>query len=347
MKKINVLITGAGSGVGQSIIKSLKISKLPIRIISADICELNAGLYRTEKSIIFPKVESYGSLKRIISIIKKNKIDVLMIGSEYELSFFGKNKDIIENKSNCMVCVTGKEIIRFSEDKYLTQQFLKNLNFPYLKTYIPKNLQDAYKIIKKIKYPCYLKNRFGTSSRNVYLIRQKNQLEFYFSQLKKPIIQEYAGSFSEDTLKNEYTCSFFKTKEKKIIGPFIAKRRLLNGTSWITEIKDFPKIKRLIKEIAGKINHVGSMNIQLRNSKKGPVPFEFNARFSGTTSIRAKFGFNEPEMFIKNYYLNKKIKNPKIKPGVTFRYIEEIFLINASIKKLKTKFGKGLINQWF
>ena len=71
MKKINVLITGAGSGVGQSIIKSLKISKLPIRIISADICELNAGLYRTEKSIIFPKVESYGSLKRIISIIKK------------------------------------------------------------------------------------------------------------------------------------------------------------------------------------------------------------------------------------------------------------------------------------
>ena len=89
------------------------------------------------------------------------------------------------------------------------------------------------------------------------------------------------------------------------------------------------------------------MNIQLRNSKKGPVPFEFNARFSGTTSIRAKFGFNEPEMFIKNYYLNKKIKNPKIKPGVTFRYIEEIFLINASIKKLKTKFGKGLINQWF
>tara|TARA_B100001564_G_C20654755_1_gene678598 strand:+ start:567 stop:1610 length:1044 start_codon:yes stop_codon:yes gene_type:complete len=347
MKKINVLITGAGSGVGQSIIKSLNISKLPLRIISADISELNAGLYRTDKSIIIPKVESYGSLKRIISIIKKNKIDILMIGSEYELSFFGKNKDIIEKKSNCIVCVTDRDIIRFSEDKYLTQQFLKNLNFPFLKTYIPKNLQDAHKIIKKMKYPFYLKNRFGTSSRKVFLIKHKKQLELYFSQLKKPIIQEYAGSFSEDTLKNEFTCSFFKTKEKKIIGPFIAKRRLLNGTSWITEVKEFPKIRKLIKKIAEKINHVGSMNIQLRQSKKGPVPFEFNARFSGTTSIRAKFGFNEPEMFIKNFYLNKNIKNPKIKHGVTLRYIEEIFLINASIKKLKTKFGKGLINQWF
>ena len=37
MKKIKVLVTGAGSGVGQSIMKALKISKLPIKIISADI----------------------------------------------------------------------------------------------------------------------------------------------------------------------------------------------------------------------------------------------------------------------------------------------------------------------
>jgi carbamoyl-phosphate synthase large subunit len=347
MKKINVLITGAGSGVGQSIIKSLNISRLPLRIISADISELNAGLFRTAKSILIPKIETAGSLRKIISIIKKNKIDILMIGSEYELSFFGINKEKIENKTNCKICVTHNEIIKFSEDKYLTQKFLKNSNLPYLKTYIPKNLKDAYKIAKKMKLPIYLKNRFGTSSRNVYLIKKKEQLKLHFSLLKKPIIQEYAGSFSDDTLKNEYTCSFFKTKDKKIIGPFVAKRRLLHGTSWITEIKNFPSIKKLIKKIANKINHIGSMNIQLREGKQGPVPFEFNARFSGTTSIRAQFGFNEPEMFIKSYFLNKNIKNPKIKQGVTLRYVEEVFLTNTSIKDIKKNFGKGVVNSWF
>ena len=89
------------------------------------------------------------------------------------------------------------------------------------------------------------------------------------------------------------------------------------------------------------------MNIQLRVGKKGPIPFEFNARFSGTTSIRAHFGFNEPEMYLLNYFLNKKIKNPKIKKGMSLRYVEEIFVNNASLNNINKKFCKGEIRNWF
>ena len=54
----------------------------------------------------------------------------------------------------------------------------------------------------------------------------------------------------------------------------------------------------------------------LINTIKGPIPFEFNSRFSGTTSIRSYFGFNEPEFFYKNYFLKKYFtKNIKIKKG--------------------------------
>ena len=48
-------------------------------------------------------------------------------------------------------------------------------------------------------------------------------------------------------------------------------------------------------------------------SKRGPIPFEFNSRFSGTTSIRAYFGFNEPLMFLKNYFQKKKLYHLKLK----------------------------------
>jgi carbamoyl-phosphate synthase large subunit len=77
------------------------------------------------------------------------------------------------------------------------------------------------------------------------------------------------------------------------------------------------------------------------------VPFEFNARFSGTTCIRANFGFNEPEMFIRNYFFKRKINIPKINKGCCFRYLEEIFIKNCNSKSLIKNFSKGTINKWF
>ncbi len=346
MPKIKVLVTGAGSGVGQSIIKSLNISRVKCDVISADIDYFNAALFRTKKAIIVPKVESKGALTWYLKNLKKLKIDVLMVGSEFDLVFFAKNKKLIKEKTNCEICVSNLDVVKISDDKYLTQKFLYENNLPYLKTYSPKNLKEALKFSKKLKKPFILKSRHGTSSRNVYLINTVKDLISLFNFVSKPILQEHIGSRAND-LKTEYTCSFFTSKDKKIIGPFIAKRKILHGTSWITEVKTNSKISILIKKIAQLLNNTGSFNIQLRIGKKGPIPFEFNPRFSGTTSIRSYFGFNEPEMFLKSFILKKKIKKPSIKKGVTFRYVEEIFLDKINLNNLNKSIGKGKIKKWF
>lgn len=345
-KKIKILVTGAGSLVGQGIIKSLNFSKLPTNIISADINYLNSGLYRTKNSILVPKVESKGSLNWYFNFLKKEKIDILMIGSEYDVNFFSRNKNILEEKTGCKICVADSKVIKIAENKCLTQDFLKKNKLPHLKTFQPKNISEAIKITKKIGLPVILKEISGTSSRNVFLIKNSNEIRNHFSYMKKPIIQEYAG-YQGSGLDYEYTCSFFTTRENKIIGPFVAKRKLSNGSSWIVEVGSFPKIKKLIMKISNQLPCTGSLNIQLRDGPKGPIPFEFNARFSSTTGIRANFGFNEPEMFIKNYFLKKRIETPKIKKGFCFRYLEEIFIEDCNIKNLKKKLSKGKINKWF
>ena len=349
MKKINVLVTGAGSGVGQSIVKALNFSKLKLNIFLADINYLNAGLFRFKKSIIVPKVEKRGALKWYLSNLKKLKIDVLFVGSEYDLPFFSRHSELIWKKTKCRVCVSNKQIITMANDKYLNQNFLQKNNLPFLKTFLPKSLSGAIRLSKKLTFPFILKGRKGTSSRNVHLIKNLDSLKKSFKTVKNPIIQEHIGSKKSD-ISTEYTCSFFKTQEDTILGPFIMRRKILHGTSWIAEVNYNYKISKLIKKIAELINCIGSFNVQLRLTKKGPVPFEFNPRFSGTTSIRSYFGFNEPEMYIKNYLLNQKITNKQIKikkNGVCFRYIEEIFLDNTNLKLLPKNMGKGKIIKWF
>jgi|LakMenEpi03Aug12_release.lakeMendotaPanAssembly.Ray.scaffolds.fasta_scaffold181844_3 carbamoyl-phosphate synthase large subunit len=334
LRKIKVLVTGAGSGVGQSIIRALKKSDLNLEVIAADINRFNAGLYFTKKYLIIPKVEEINSKETLLKIFKKNKINILFIGSELELLFFSKNKFFFETQSNINICVSPVNTIKISNDKYLTYKFLKEKNISHPRTFLVKNFLDAKKISKILNFPFILKNRIGTSSREVFLIKNTNDLKNNLKLLKDPIIQE-ALIFKKNKgvpLIKEYTCSFFTTYDKKVLGPFIANRTIKNGTSWIVKTDKFfsNRLKDLIFKIAKSIDNVGSFNIQLAKTSKGEIPFEFNSRFSGTSSVRANFGFNEPEFFIKSYFLKQNI-NPnkiKIKQGVCLRYVDEIFLKN-------------------
>lgn len=49
----------------------------------------------------------------------------------------------------------------------------------------------------------------------------------------------------------------------------------------------------LLKQIAEKIDLVGSINVQLKLSSKGPCVFEINPRFSGTVKFRHMMGYQD------------------------------------------------------
>ena len=62
-----------------------------------------------------------------------------------------------------------------------------------------------------------------------------------------------------------------------------------------------PTLQEACERLAGKIGIRGPANIQCRISPRGVTILEVHPRFSGTTSIRADVGFNEPDTLIRNY----------------------------------------------
>lgn len=346
MTSPRILVTGAGSGVGQGIIKSLHASCLKLIVISADITPFNAALYRTKEALLIPKVEECQALEKIIEVIQKNKIDVVMVGSEFDLNFFAQNKEKIESETKALVIVSHRKTVEIADDKWLTAQFLKEADFPYPQSASPQTLEEALNAAKNFEFPFILKTRRGTSSKHVYIIEDEAALERYYPTVPLPMIQELLQKPCNE-LSYEYTCSIFKTKEGKFVGPFTARRTLRHGNSWVIEVDHFKEIYPLILKIGETLPIVGSFNVQLMKSPRGYIPFEFNARFSGTTAVRAHFGFNEPEMAVQNYFLHETIQNPAIRKGMCFRYLEEVFLEGVGEIQLENSFSKGIVKQWF
>jgi carbamoyl-phosphate synthase large subunit len=167
-----------------------------------------------------------------------------------------------------------------------------------------------------------------------------------FGQTPAPMLQKIIDMPSRE-LGREYTCSIVKCADGRLVGPFTARRTIHGGHSQIVEVAQFAALHPLLLAIGTHLDIVGSLNVQLMIGAEGPVPFELNARFSGTTAIRAYFGFNEPEMVLRSYFLGEEIPQPEIRSGLSFRYDEHVFLDGVSADALGTPFPKGEVVRWF
>jgi carbamoyl-phosphate synthase large subunit len=345
-KNCRVLVTGAGSGVGQGIIKALRVSELPVTVIGADIGPMNVGLYRTDEAVIIPRVERADALDEMVAVLQRHKVDVVMIGSEFDLEFFSVNKSMIEAQSRAIVIVAPPATVAFADDKWLTAEFLRENSLPYAQAYLPKDADDAVRLAGEWGYPIVLKTRRGTSSRHVHIVKDRDRLLESFPCTPHPMLQRVIDIPSSQ-LGSEYTCSVFKTADGTMIGPFTARRTVRGGTSWHIEVAPFEVLYEPLLAIACAINFVGSLNVQLMLTAQGAIPFELNARFSGTTAVRAHFGFNEPAMALRSCFYKEAIPVPSIRSGVAMRYHEEVFIENVSADVLLPGHHKGLVNPWF
>jgi len=341
-----VLVTGAGSGVGQGIVKALRISGLPVEIVAADIAPMNAALYRADEGIIIPPVEQENALKSILGLLQQHQIDVVMIGSEFELEFFSRNKTKIENHSSAIVIAAPLKTVVIAGDKWRTAEFLREHGLPYAESYIPLGTADAVFVADAWGYPIVLKTRYGTSSRHVHIVKNRDDLMRLYSETPMPMLQRMID-IPTSRLGSEYTCSVFKTADGSVIGPFTARRTVRGGTSWHIEVADFEALHAPLLAIAGAFDYVGSLNVQLMLTGKGPIPFEINARFSGTTAVRAHFGFNEPAMALRSLFYREEVPAPTVRTGIAMRYHEEVFIEGATNQSLTLGQHNGVVNPWF
>jgi len=317
----NVGITGTGSLIGQGIIKSIKNSRYVANynLIGFDYFKDTVGSFWCAKNYILPDIlkdsvsENFW-LDSIVEKIKKESLDILFLGVDFELPILAKEKENIEKETKCKIIVSSNEVITIGNDKYLTYKFLQENGLNYPKTYLPEEISG-----KTLKFPLIVKPRVGARSVGVYKVNSMLELNDKLSKVIAPIIQECVGDDS-----TEYTCGILFL-DGALKAQISLKRSLKGGNTHTSEYSDCfsKKIDEYVKEIAVKLKPYGSCNLQLRLDGNGvPKLFEINPRHSGTTYMRTLFGYNEVIYILKSV-LEKETLKFSLKNGKAVRFYDE------------------------
>jgi carbamoyl-phosphate synthase large subunit len=326
MSRVRVLVTGIGGGVGLGIIKALRLSSIEPWIVGADIHLASAGAHRVDSAVLLPPLEASDDPEAILTAaIEAHNIDVVMPGSEYDLRAIAPIRRSLAANTGATVVCASVDAVALADDKWATAEFLREKGFRHPRSALADTPDEAVAAAEAIGYPLILKPRRGASSKNVHRIRCADDLARWFPFIDGPVLQQEINVLPAYGLGPEYTCSVFRTIDGTLIGPFVARRRLRNGDSWIVQSVPAEAFAEPLRAIAAAVSAEGSLNIQLMTDVDGhPVPFEFNARFSGTTGIRALFGFNEPDMAIRSFHAGETVTDPDVGLGTVYRYTEDL-----------------------
>lgn len=316
MKRI--LVTGAGSTLGQGIIKSILKSNQKYHIIAADPSPLSVGLYWAAEKVRIPNANEDHYIQEFSKLLESSKPDVVMVGTDVELPKLSKFKSELEKIGNCQIIVSSPSTIEIANDKYLTAQFLMENGFSFPRSCLPESWETQK---PHFTFPLIVKPRDGARSIGVHKVTTENELKNALATTKFAVIQEY---IPDD--KGEYTAGVI-CLEGEVLGSIVLKRDLKDGNTYRAYSDSFPELNNQVAQVAKKLNPFGPCNFQFRIGDNGKIKiFEINARFSGTTPIRAAVGFNEVD-FILNRLLKNESQVPlTVEKKVILRFWEELVL---------------------
>jgi len=316
-----------------NILKALALSSLRCRVVGACITPAALGLFTTDRSYVSPRAQSPEFLPWLLDMCRKEHIHAVFSGVEPVLDVMVRKQSEIRAQTGAICVVDTPESIAIGTDKLRTCEWLRDHGFNYPMFAASEDGANLAALLAAKGFPLIAKPRMGKGSIGIHLIQNQAALD-RIKLLPGYVVQEVLGD--EQT---EYTAACFSDRNDFVRGVIVLHRRLEHGTTVCASAGLYPVVRAEAQRIAAALCPRGSCNIQLRLHHGQPVCFEINVRFSGTTSVRARLGFNDVEASLRHYVLGEPaVDLPVVTSGQMLRYWNEVYVAPAAFSELAEHF---------
>jgi carbamoyl-phosphate synthase large subunit len=330
-----VLITGVGGGgVGEQLLKALRLAPRPYCIVGTDTQHRSAGLSEVDVPVLLPSASDLAYVDAVVSVCQRLGVRAVFPGSEPELKVLLTARARLAQAGLVLMANTD-EVVGIGLDKAQTVAFLEAHGFRSPRSLL---VQTPAELAAVPFLPAILKpNTGGGGSANVFVAQTERELQLFGTYLLEMgqglLAQEYVGS-----AEHEYTVGVLSDLNGQFLNSIAVRRNILTafssrskvqnrtgnsafGTHLVVsngisqgEIGPFPEVTGVCERMAEALGSRGPLNIQCRFVDGKVLVFEINPRFSGTASLRALVGFNEPDLLYRRH-----VEGEAIGPRFSYR----------------------------
>jgi carbamoyl-phosphate synthase large subunit len=316
---IRVLVTGVGGrSVGHQVLSALKRANRKYWVVATDTDAFSFGLYLADARYLVPAANHPDYVPALCEIIQRERVQVLLPGTEAELRVLAASRAALE-RIDCLLISSPSEIVDQCLDKARLYRWLAAKGYGVPRTADPDHWRE---LAVDVGFPLVGKpTETSGGSKGVALLADEKEVCTFLTEnartKTKIVFQEYVGS-----PESEYTVGVLIDRDgelidsivlhRKLIGLSLGLSRVIDGRSYMLStgysqgiIETHPQVAEVCEALAKEIGIRGPANIQLRLDDDEAKIFEVHPRFSGTTSIRAECGFNEPDVLIGSFLLGQ------------------------------------------
>lgn len=343
MRKLKILVTGAGSPGGPGILKCLTRAADRWDILAGDANPKATGRYLSSEFVQLPIASDQNFDDCLMAACRTNGVDIVVPLVTAELLKLSKHKARF-SREGIRVIVSDLEGLNIAIDKIALYRALKAADIPVPEFKVASDARQLEVAAYSLGYPrraVVMKPGLSNGSRGVRVLDQ-NRDAFQLLFCEKPThiyttledVLRVVGSRSIPTL----LLSEFLPGEEVTVDSIISRgeikfivarvrERMNGGISVAGRFEVNNKIFDISARIASLLSLDGPIGFQFRRSVHGEFQIiEINPRLQGTTVAATGLGINLPQLVI-DYCLN-----PALPPfqgrrdGIGFaRYYEEVF----------------------
>jgi len=308
----NILILSSSGKV--NLVKSFKkhAYKYGSKIFTADMRDDAFTSYFSDEHFILPRDDDKGYFKSLLSLCIENEVGLIIPTRDMEIKNIATFRSVLKRNKITLLAPSSRTISTCL-DKGKFCSFCKNSDIGYPETYSYSN----------IKFPCFAKEKFGSGSRNVKIIKSEEEM-----------VENYEDYIFQEIVEwDEYSIDFFCNNKGKVLSLDIRKRSIVtDGESSKTEIEANEVIRKEILKITNKMAFFGH-NVAQCFYRDGEVKMiEINTRFGGASGISLNKENNSVENLVNFVNGATMLPSKDLDDGLVMIKVVKDVIINEEYK---------------